>query len=100
MHSTRGGIAQLGERRVRNAKARGSNPLTSTIHLLRLLVTSQEPQLRSFTVCIDVLADKLCHVRRITHVTNFLRRFQGLFAAHVVADPVVDHDKRTGASST
>ena len=32
-YSPHGGVAQLGERSVRNAEVRGSNPLTSTIHL-------------------------------------------------------------------
>jgi secondary thiamine-phosphate synthase enzyme len=33
VNASTGGIAQLGERRVRIAKARGSNPLTSTIEI-------------------------------------------------------------------
>ena len=42
----RGGMAQLVERRVRNAEARGSNPLTSTkkcrIILIRLFLSITE----------------------------------------------------------
>ena len=55
--AARGGIAQLGERRVRIAKARGSSPLTSTSTLVRPALSADMLEFTVTTPARDVLVD-------------------------------------------
>ena len=54
---SRGDVAQLGERRVRNAKVEGSIPFVSTIHTDRPLIVRKITALKAFVlgrgVCVD-----------------------------------------------